>query len=134
MDQKTTNQDATKMHGVFSWNELMTTDVKSAQAFYGELLGWSFTPFAGGEMEYTIAKAGDRDVAGIMAVPPGSESMPAIWGSYVTVDDVDARTARAEKLGGKVCVPPQDIPNVGRFSVIGDPQGIMLGLISYFNK
>jgi predicted enzyme related to lactoylglutathione lyase len=134
MDQKTTNQDATKIHGVFSWNELMTTDVKSAQAFYGELLGWSFTPFAGGEMEYTIAKAGDRDVAGIMAVPPGSESMPAIWGSYVTVDDVDARTARAEELGVKVCVPPRDIPNVGRFSVIGDPQGIMLGLISYFNK
>jgi predicted enzyme related to lactoylglutathione lyase len=42
MDQKTTNQDATKKHGVFSWNELMTTDVKSAQAFYGEMYGAFF--------------------------------------------------------------------------------------------
>ena len=134
MDKKATNEEAMKKHGVFSWNELMTTDVKSAQAFYGELLGWSLTPFEGGEMEYTIVKAGDRDVAGIMAIPPDSDGMPAAWGSYVTVDDVDARTARAEALGGKVCVPPRDIPNVGRFSVIGDPQGIMLGLISYFNK
>jgi predicted enzyme related to lactoylglutathione lyase len=130
----TMSQDAMKKHGMFSWNELMTNDVEAAKQFYGELLGWSLQPFEGGDMEYTIAKVGDKEVAGIMALPPESGGMPTAWGSYVTVDDVDARTARAESLGGKVCVPPRDIPNVGRFSVIGDPQGIMLGLISYHDK
>jgi predicted enzyme related to lactoylglutathione lyase len=126
LDQQGTNE-YTKKHGVFGWNDLISTDVKLAWTFCGELLGWTLTPFEGGEIEYTIAEAGDRDVAGMMVIPPGSEGMPAVWGSYVTVDDVDARTARAEQLGGKVCVPPCDIPNVGRFVVIGDPQGIMLG-------
>lgn len=128
------SQEAMKKHGAFSWNELMTTDVEAAKHFYGELLGWKLQPFDGGEMEYTIAKVGGQEVAGIMAMPPEDEGMPAAWGSYVTVDDVDKRTARVASLGGKVCVPPRDIPNVGRFSVIGDPQGIMLGLISYFDN
>lgn len=128
------SQEAMKQHGAFSWNELMTTDVNAAQAFYGELLGWTLQPFEGGEMDYTLAKIGDSEVAGMMTMPPEAEGMPPAWSSYVTVDDVDARTARAESLGGKVCVPPRDIPNVGRFSVISDLQGAMLGLITYVDK
>ena len=34
-----------------------------------------------------------------------------------------------EEVAGKVCVPPTDIPNVGRFSVIADPQGAAFSLI-----
>ena len=73
------SQEAKKKHGVFSWNELMTTDVKSAQAFYGELLDWSLKPFDSDEMQYTIAKVGDQEVAGMMTMPPGSEGMTPAW-------------------------------------------------------
>jgi predicted enzyme related to lactoylglutathione lyase len=48
---------------------------------------------------------------------------------YITVANCDERAARATQLGGNVCVPPTDIPNVGRFSVIGDPQGATFSLI-----
>jgi predicted enzyme related to lactoylglutathione lyase len=31
-------------HGTFCWNELMTRDVKRAQKFYEETIGWTFSP------------------------------------------------------------------------------------------
>jgi len=123
-----------KEHGVFSWNELVTTNVPAAKAFYREALGWVLQDLSNHGMTYTMAKKGDREVAGIMAMPKDVQGMPPSWGSYVTVDDVDARVARVESLGGKLCVAPQDIPNVGRFAVIADPQGAMLAMITYFNK
>jgi predicted enzyme related to lactoylglutathione lyase len=123
-----------KEHGVFSWNELMTTDMPAAKKFYREALGWELQDLNNPGMAYTIAKKGTREVAGIMAMPGDSPGMAPSWGSYVTVDDVDARVARVQSLGGKLCVAPQDIPNVGRFAVIADPQGAMLAMITYFNK
>ena len=123
-----------KEHGVFSWNELMTTDMPAAKKFYREALGWEVQDLNNPGIPYAIAKKGDREVAGIMAMPKDAQGMPPSWGSYVTVDDVDARVARVESLGGKLCLAPQDIPNVGRFAVIADPQGAMLAMITYFNK
>lgn len=123
-----------KEHGVFSWNELMTTDISAAKKFYREALGWELQDLNNPGLDYTIAKNGGREVAGIMSMPKNAEGMAPSWGSYVTVDDVDARVARVESLGGKLCVALQDIPNVGRFAVIADPQGAMLAMITYFNK
>lgn len=128
------SKEAMKQHGVFSWNELMTSNVEAAKAFYGELLGWTLQDIKVGDMTYTMVNEGEKEVGGMMTIPADAEGMPIAWGSYVTVDDVDARTARVESLGGKVCVPPQDIPDIGRYSVIADQQGAMLGLISYFDK
>src|SRR5580765_2235313 len=110
---------ATQVHGKFSWNELMTKDPGAARKFYGELLGWKFRdmPMPGSEYSVAMSEGSEDGIAGIMATPPGA-SMPTAWGSYVTVDDVDARAALATKLGGKVLVPAQDVPTVGRFCVI----------------
>lgn len=120
-----------KQVGAFSWNELMTTDVKGAKAFYGELLGWGMQDMNSAGMDYTMAKLGDKEIAGMMAIPDKAAGMPPTWGGYVTVTDVDEMLTRVEKLGGKICVPAQDIPDIGRFAVIRDPQGAMLSLITY---
>ncbi len=120
-----------KQVGAFSWNELMTTDVKGAKAFYGELLGWGMQDMNSAGMNYTMAKLGDKEIAGMMAIPDKAAGMPPTWGGYVTVTDVDEMLTRVEKLGGKICVPAQDIPDIGRFAVIRDPQGAMLSLITY---
>ena len=125
------DQQAMKQHGAFSWNELMTTDVAAAKSFYSQLFGWVMRDEQTPDMVYTMVKAGDQEVAGIMAMPPDANGTPPTWGGYVTVDDVDKQTARAEQLGGKILIPCRDIPNVGRFSVISDPQGAMLTLITY---
>jgi predicted enzyme related to lactoylglutathione lyase len=125
------DQQVKLQHGAFSWNELLTTDVAAAKAFYGTLFGWDMHDEQGCGVPYTVLKAGEREVGGIMAVPPEVEGMPPAWGSYVTVDDVDERVAAAERLGGKLVVPPRDIPGIGRFAVITDPQGAALALIAY---
>ena len=122
---------AMKQHGAFSWNELITTDVSAAKAFYGELFGWTLRDEQTPNMVYTMAKAGEKDVAGMMVIPPEAEGMPPTWGAYVTVDDVDRQTQKVESLGGSIVMPPRDIPDVGRFAVISDPQGAMLTMITY---
>jgi len=126
--------DAMKQHGAFSWNELMTTDVDAAKEFYGKLFGWKHEDMPTNDMIYTMAKAGDTEVAGIMAMPAEAGDMPPMWGAYVTVDDVEASAKQVEALGGKVVIAPQDIPEVGRFCVICDPQGAALSLITYLKK
>lgn len=126
--------DPMKQHGAFSWNELMTTDARAAKAFYGDLFGWALEDMQTNDMGYTIAKAGDKEVAGIMVMPPEAGDMPPTWGAYVTVNDVEASAKQAEALGGKIMLAPRDIPDVGRFCVICDPQGAALSLITYFNK
>ncbi len=123
-----------KQHGAFSWNELMTTDTGAAKKFYGTLFGWNLDEMQVGDMEYTIVKANDTEIAGIMGMPPEAAGMPPHWGAYVTVDDVDASAKEVEALGGKIILPPKDIPDVGRFCVICDPQDATLSMISYCDK
>lgn len=126
--------DAMKQHGAMSWNELMTTDVDGAKAFYSKLFGWSFQELNAGDMPYTMAKAGESDAAGLVNIPEESAGMPPTWGAYVTVDDVDASAEQVWTLGGKVLMPPTDIPEVGRFCVIQDPQGATIAMITYLEE
>jgi predicted enzyme related to lactoylglutathione lyase len=120
-----------RKHGMISWSELMTNDLTAAKNFYSELFGWNFEQACTSEMDYTIVKSNDREIAGMMALPPEDAKAPPSWGTYVTVDDVDATASKAEKLGAKIVVPPQDIPQVGRFCVLRDPQGAFIAAITY---
>ncbi len=117
--------------GVFSWAELATTDVEGAKRFYTGLLGWTTEQAPVEGMVYTLAKVGDERVAGIMSTKCETNEIPPQWGVYFTVDDVDATARKAVELGGKVLMPPTDIPNVGRFSALMDPQGVMFSVITY---
>jgi uncharacterized protein len=123
-----------KLHGAFSWCELLTTDVPEAKRFYSKLFGWTLEPAPMPGMEYTLVKYGGEQMGGIMTMPPGCEGMPPSWGVYVTVADVDATAKLAMEMGGKVLVPPQDIPQVGRFCVLQDPQGATIKAITYVQQ
>ena len=121
-----------KQPGMFSWNELITSDVKGAKQFYSKLLGWTLEDESNPNgMQYTRVKANNHEIGGIMATPKEAKGMPSMWGSYVTVDDVDAMMNRVTQLGGRIIAEPRDIPHVGRFCVIQDPQGALLTLITY---
>lgn len=120
-------------HGALSWNELNTPDVAKAKAFYGPLLGWSFVEQPMGGYDYTVIKVGERDNAGIMPMTgPEWAGVPPHWMTYFAVDDCDAIAERAKATGGKICVPPFDIPP-GRFSVLEDPQGGVFTVIKLKN-
>ena len=123
--------DASQTPGAFSWNELMTTDPKAAAEFYKNLFGWTIEPMNMG-MPYNVLKIGEAAMGGIMGMPPGAPvGMPPMWASYVTVADVDSLVKKVVELGGKVYMPPTDIPQVGRFAVIVDPTGATLNVITY---
>jgi predicted enzyme related to lactoylglutathione lyase len=118
-------------HGAFSWNELTTTDTKAALEFYTQLFGWNTELMKMPGFDYTVLKVGDRPIGGVMAAQPG---MPVAWASYVTVDNIDETAKLAESLGGKICVPPTDIPEVGRFAIFVDPQGAAISAITYLKR
>ncbi len=117
---------STQSSGRFVWHELATAEVKKATAFYSEIFGWSASEenMGPGGM-YTMLKLGSTGVGGITALTP-AEKMPSHWRMYCSVPDVDAAAAKAKDLGGKVAFPPTDIPTVGRFAVVVDPQGAAL--------
>ena len=123
--------DVFKQHGAFSWTELMTTDPEGAKKFYSELFGWATDDMPMGDMTYTVLKAGDKEVGGIMPIPEQAKGTPPSWGIYVTVDDVDATAKKAEELGAKTIVPLTDIPEVGRMFAFQDPQGAIISAITY---
>ena len=118
-------------HGSFCWFELMTTDVEGAKDFYKKLFGWETKDQPMDKFTYTVVSANGDEVAGIMTMPEDSNDMPPTWGIYITVDNMDATIKQAKELGGTILVEPRDIPEVGKFAVIQDPQGAWFAPIEY---
>ena len=116
--------------GTFVWYELMTTDMAAAQAFYTDVVGWTAVDPGMPGMAYTLFKTGDQGVAGMMTLPDDAAAMgvPPCWTGYVAVGDVDAVAKAMQADGAKLMKGPDDIPGIGRFAVISDPQGAVLCL------
>jgi uncharacterized protein len=110
--------------GTPTWNEVMTSDLAAATAFYTEILGvsWEEMSMEGGP-PYTCMVVDGRQVAG--ALPLMDDSMPPHWNVYFNVGSVDDTVAKAMSLGGSVVAPAFDVPGVGRIGVLTDPQGGM---------
>ncbi|MFE4107159.1 VOC family protein [Almyronema epifaneia] len=124
--------DRFQQHGAFSWYELTTSDASAAKQFYQTLFGWQVKDGPINGMDYSVFSLQGQDMGGIMPVPPDAPSgFAPQWGVYITVNDVDATAKQAAELGGKVCLEPMNIPDVGRFAMIQDPQGATLSIISY---
>ena len=125
--------DPFKTHGAFSWFELLTNDVEEAKKFYTKLLGWETQEMSmSDDMKYNTIKAEGQDIGGIAPMPPQVPGgTPPHWGTYITVNDVDTVAKKAEELGGKILLPPMDVPEVGRFCHIQDPQGAVFAIITY---
>ena len=124
--------DAFQTHAAFCWNELRTGDVAAAKAFYRDVIGWTMEEMDTPNGPYTVLKAGDQPVGGIMANP--AAGTPAHWHSYVTADDVDKRVDKAQSAGAKVVMPAMDAPGVGRMAAVQDPTGAVVSFITYERK
>jgi predicted enzyme related to lactoylglutathione lyase len=121
-------------HGRFVWCELMTTDAAAATEFYRSVIGWNAKDAGMTGDPYTILSAGEVGTAGLMELPqPARDAgMRPGWLGYVWADDLDATAARVAAAGGAVH-RTGDIPGVGRFAVVGDPQGAVLVLFHGMN-
>ncbi len=114
--------------GKFVWFELLTTDVEAAIAFYTEVLGWKTQAWQGiADMPYTMWCVGERPIGGVMTLPAelGANGVPPHWFGHVAVPDADATSKLAVELGGEL-VHSEDVPEVGRFAILKDPQGAVL--------
>src|ERR1700733_951530 len=110
------------MRGKFVWHELLTNDTGAAEQFYSRVVPWKTQPSP--MPSYTLWMSGSNRVGGLMSMPEGhAEGTPAHWLIYIATPDVDATVEAAKKLGGNVLKAASDIPNVGRFAVLADPQG-----------
>ena len=114
--------------GRFVWHELLTTDTAAAAAFYPKVLPWRTAPSS--MPGYTIWMAGQTQIGGLMALPAEAGATPPHWLVYVGTPNVDATCSQAQGLGARIVKAPADIPNVGRFAVLTDPQGATFALFT----
>jgi predicted enzyme related to lactoylglutathione lyase len=121
---KNTGTGISALHGTLCWADLSTPDQARAGQFYSDLFGWQIMKEDKDPAHnYWHIKNGEEFIGGI---PPGSQhrpGAPAHWMTYFTVSDCDATAAEAKKLGATLYVPPTDFENVGRISIMADPQG-----------
>ena len=117
--------------GRFVWHDLMTTDPDAAQSFYTKLIGWG-TEAWDSPMPYTMWTNKGQSLGGVMTLPDEAKQAgaPPHWLGYIHTPDVDATLEAAEDNQGKVLVPAQDIPEVGRFAVVTDPQGAAFAIFT----
>ena len=114
-------------NGTFGWIDLSAADQDGAERFYTGLFGLDshHEPIEGGG-HYVMLTKGGKSVAGIGTRQ--SDAMPAVWQSYISVDDVDAVVAKVTELGGQVIAPPFYVMTSGRMAVIADPTGAVVSL------
>jgi predicted enzyme related to lactoylglutathione lyase len=114
-------------HGAPSWLQHSSRDPAAARKFYETVLGWTVSemPMKDGSNYPAIVVAG-APVGGFSPMPGEGG-----WLTYITVDDVDARVAKAKAAGAKIIAKAMTVPGVGRMATIADPFGARLALIDY---
>jgi predicted enzyme related to lactoylglutathione lyase len=118
--------------GTPSYVELTAADPAAGAAFYTALFGWTVAelplPEEAGGGVYRQGQLDGDTISGISGQMPELAGHPAFWGVYLTVDDIDAATAKVEAAGGKVEAGPFDVMDAGRMSAIQDPTGARVNL------
>jgi len=116
--------------GTPCWVDLMTPDIEGSIAFYTGLFGWDHetTLMPDGSHMYTRMTQNGLAVCGLGGTFPGMENAPAIWNSYVWVDNAEETAALIDKAGGKIIMPPMQVMEHGTMCVASDPMGAAFSL------
>jgi predicted enzyme related to lactoylglutathione lyase len=114
----------------FCWWELNTKEPEKAKEFYTKLFGWT----TGGDANYTEWKNNGESIGGMMEIQPEWGPVPTNWLCYIMVDNCDTIAAKIKELDGHVMMEPDDIPNMGRFAVVADPQRAAFALYQPMRK
>jgi uncharacterized protein len=114
--------------GTFFWNELHTTAVDDAVAFYTGVFGYTHVPMGStSQNAYHVMESAGEGRGGITSHLPAGAAPH--WLPYVHVADADATLERALEHGATVRVEAMDIPTIGRFGVLQDPTGAILAVM-----
>lgn len=115
---------ASSTSGRVVWYELLTSDPTAAIGFYTEVVGWTTQPWRD---DYVMWLAGEAPMGGVAQLPEKVKAMgaPPFWQASVEIDNLDETVAKAKALGGTIH-HTEDVPDIGRLAVIGDPQGAVM--------
>ena len=113
--------------GAFCWNELATPDIEGSKQFFGELLGWECVDNPNPKTKYYIIKNKGTENGGMIQMTAEWEGVPPHWMAYFATADIQNTVNKMTENGGKICVPPFDIP-IGKICVGNDPQGATFSL------
>lgn len=107
-----------------SWNELSTTDLERAKAFYTKHFGFRFERQMdmGKQGPYCFIEHAGQEIGAMMRRPePGSSR----WSfAFRTKGTIGAARRAVEANGGKVIVPPHEVPGGDSIVICEDPQGV----------
>ncbi len=118
--------------GTVGWNEIITRDVEASRKFFSELFGLGVKEMPMGDAgTYHLLMRGEQQLAGMMQLTEEWGDAPSHIMNYITVENCDATADKAKELGATVVVPATDIEGIGRFSVIRDPQGAHVSVMSW---
>lgn len=112
------------------WSELYTNDLDSAGRFYRDVFGWSVEAMASAGGSILACSLAGREIASMMEIRAEWGEVPPHWAVYFAVSDCEASVARASSLGAQVYLEPREIPQLGTFAGIEDPQGAHLMIIA----
>ncbi len=118
----TTTRPLPKVHTLVHF-EIPASDPAKIASFYEQLFSWKFTKMEG-PMDYWLishkdAESPDDTMGGLFKRNTPQEQ----YMNYILVNSVDESVSKATNLGAKVITPKQEIPNVGWFAILADPDG-----------
>lgn len=116
--------------GALTWSELATRHADTVTGFYCQLFGWTSEAREMGPVLYTTFKNSEGPVGGMLQMTEEWGEIPPHWIVYFAVSDCDEAAKRAAELGATVPVPPTDLPDVGRFAMVQDPQGATFSVVA----
>jgi len=120
---------ADSLLGRVLWYELLTTDMKAAEQFYKNVVGWTVSPFDGSPQPYDVLnREGGVGIGGVMTIPEGM-GFPPHWGMYIGVPKLEDAVARIEGMGGSALSEVIEVPEVGRMRTMKDPQGAAFSIL-----
>ncbi|MFO8027678.1 MAG: VOC family protein [Opitutales bacterium] len=118
--------------GKFIWGDLFAEYPLQLGKFYSQVFGWNLRRFGTDKTAYWLLSNDDQPVAGIVRhslkeKKPGS--LQARWVGYISVEDVEEAAERVVEEGGKLLLPPREVPDRGSLAIATDSEGTIIGFM-----
>jgi len=110
---------------VVSW-QMITKNPDRVNEFYTKLFGWKSN--ANNPLGYRMIDTGtEKGInGGIWPAPPQASSFVQL---FIEVDDMGKYVEQATRLGAKVLIPPQKLPDGDEMAILHDPEGMSFGIV-----